>query len=193
MSKPIAVAAANSILVLESARASQESGYFDPILIGDVAAIQRHADTMEWDLAGCRLVEAADESMCAATSVSLVRAREASAIMKGDLHTDVLLSAVLDKAGGLRTGRRLSHIYGVSVPHSPRFFLITDSGVNVAPDVATKVDIVRNAVDLAHALGNRKPRVAVLSAIEKPTAKIPSSIEARMVMELVMARPRLLY
>lgn len=187
MSLPIAVAAANSILALESARASQESGHFSPILIGDGATIRAHADAIKWALDDCRVVEAPDETACAEAAVALVRAGEADAIMKGDLHTDVLLSAVLNKNDGLRTDRRLSHVYSMSVPHLGRSFLITDSGVNVAPDVATKVDIVRNAVDLAHALGNRKPRVAVLSAIETPTAKIPSSVEARMVMELVMA------
>lgn len=185
--RPIAIAAAKSKMVLESARAAYEGGYFIPVLIGDVAQIERYAREMAWDLSGCRLIGATDDVACAAVAAELVRRCEASAIMKGNLHTDILLTAVLDKKVGLRTNRRLSHIYRMTDPHSSRALLITDSGVNVAPDVATKVDIVRNAVDMAHALGNMKPRVAILSAIEKPTPKMPSSIAAREVRDLILA------
>lgn len=185
--RPIAVAAANSKMVLASARAAYEGGFFIPVLIGDVAQIERHAREIAWDLGECRLIGAADDVACAVVAAELVRRREASAIMKGNLHTDILLTAVLDKKVGLRTNRRLSHVYRMTDPHSSRAFLITDSGVNVAPDVATKVDIVRNAVDMAHALGNMKPRVAILSAIEKPTPKMPSSIAAREVRDQILA------
>jgi phosphate acetyltransferase len=185
--QPMAIVAATSPAVLQSVRAAQQRGLIEPILIGASARMREAAAMIGWDLAGCQFIDAADEAAAAAEAVALVRAGAVASIMKGHLHTDTLLSAVLDRERGLRTGRRLSHIYHMALPGDPRTYLVTDSGVNVAPDIATKVDIVRNAVDLAHALGNRRPRVAILSAIEEPTSRIPSSVDARKVADIVAA------
>jgi phosphotransacetylase len=183
----LAVVSATSQSSLESVRVAQSRGLIAPILVGAERRTRQAAAAIGWDLAGCEFIEKSDDHAAAAAAVALVRAGAATGIMKGHLHTDVLLTAVLDRSRGLRTGRRLSHIYHMTLPNSGRTLIVTDSGVNVAPDVAAKIDIVSNAVDFAHGLGNERPRVAVLSAIEEPTDRIPSSIEARKVAEHIAA------
>lgn len=108
----------------------------------------------------------------------MARAGEVQALMKGSLHSDELLCAVVNAQCGLRTGRRISHVFVLDVPRYPKPLMITDAAINVAPDFAAKVDIVQNAIDLAHALGIRQPKVAVLSAVETVTPKLRSSMEA---------------
>jgi len=110
--------------------------------------------------------------------VALVRAGEASMLMKGALHTDELMHEVVQSATGLRTARRLSHVYVMDVPAYPRLLLVTDAAINIAPDLAQKRDIVRNAIDLAHLLGIDTPRVAILSAVETVTADLRSTLDA---------------
>jgi phosphate acetyltransferase len=107
-----------------------------------------------------------------------VRAGEVEALMKGSLHTDELLHAVVSSATGLRTARRMSHVFVMDVPTYPRLLLVTDAAVNIAPDLAVKADIARNAIDLARVLGLKKPKVAVLSAVETVNPKIPSTVDA---------------
>lgn len=181
--EPMAIVAANSAVVLESARNACARGLIDPILIGSPLMIAGIAEEMEWHLGGIRVVAAASDEEAAHTGVSMVRSGEARLLMKGHLHTDVLMRAVLDRYAGLRTGRRMSHVFHMSVPYSRRELMITDAAVNVAPDLPTKIDIVRNATDLARALGRERPRVALLSATEQPSNGIPSSIEAAIVMK----------
>ncbi len=173
-----ALAAAGNPTALEGARLAHAAGLIVPILVGDPAAIAAAAATIGWDLAGVRVVAAADEPAAATAAVALVRAGEADALMKGHLHTDVLLRAVLDRTAGLRAGRRLTHAFHMSMDGRFPPLLITDAAVNVAPDPATMRDIVLNAIDLARALGDAVPRVALLSASETPTASLPSSIAA---------------
>lgn len=180
--EPTAVVAATSAVVLESAREATARGLIEPILIGSPAVIARLAGEMGWSLDGIRIVPADSEDEAARAGVALVRSGEARLLMKGHLHTDILMRAVLDRETGLRTGRRISHVFHMSVPYSARELMITDAAINVAPDHRTKLDIVRNAVDLAHALGNRRPRVALLSATEQPSSSVPSSLEAAAVM-----------
>lgn len=186
--EPTAVVAANAAVVLESARAAQAQGLIEPILVGSPPLVHRAAEEIGWDIAGCRLVAAESEAEAARAGVGLARSGEARMLMKGHLHTDVLMQAVLDRRDGLRTGRRLTHVFHMSVPYSERELLITDAAVNVAPDLATKLDIVRNAVDLAHALGLERPRVALLSATEQPSDGIPSSREAAAVVRAFAER-----
>ena len=181
--EPMAIVAANSAVVMESARDASARGLIEPILIGPPAIITRLAEEMQWDLSGIKVVPTASEEEAAHAGVSMVRSGEARLLMKGHLHTNVLMRAVLDRYAGLRTGRRVSHVFHMSVPYSRRELMITDAAVNVAPDLQTKIDIVRNATDLARALGYERPRVALLSATEEPSNGIPSSVEAAAVMK----------
>jgi phosphate acetyltransferase len=175
---PTAVASAGSPTAIEGARLAYEGGLIVPLLVGDPEAIGDAAGAIGWDISGLRVVPAMDDAAAAAASVALVRGGEARALMKGHLHTDTLLRAVLDRGTGLRCGRRLTHVFHMSL--SGRFppMLITDAAVNVAPDHATMRDIVLNAIDLARILGDAVPRVALLSATEEATSSVPSSVAA---------------
>lgn len=174
---PVAVAAANSPVALESARRAQEQGVMEPVLVGFEDIIHRLADAMDWDLDGVRIVPARDEADAAARAVALARSGEVGAVMKGHLHTDTLLLAALDKTRGLRTGRRFTHAFNISIP-GWRDLIVSDCAVNIAPNLDTKLDIIRNAVDLAHALGNANPRVAILSCTEEVTERVQSAMDA---------------
>lgn len=176
--QPMAVAGADNLMVMWSARQATEAGLIDPVLVGDTDEIGALAETMGWDVSGFRLVEAPGEKEAPAAAVALARAGEVSFIMKGHVHTDALMAAVVNRETGLRVGRRLSHIFHMTVPGSERVLMITDGAVNVAPDVDTKLDIINNAVALAHALGKPNPHVAVLSGTETPIPSMPSSMEA---------------
>ncbi|HVB81519.1 MAG TPA: bifunctional enoyl-CoA hydratase/phosphate acetyltransferase [Candidatus Binataceae bacterium] len=175
---PTAVVGANVNVVLESARLATDHGLMEPVFVGDPNVIRRIAHSMQWDIADYRVVEADDDVAAAEKSVAMARNGEVKVLMKGYLHTDVLIRAVLDRRMGLRTGQRLSHVYYMSLADIDREMIITDSGVNIAPDVEVKLDIVLNAVALAHALDCQRPRVALLSATEEPTERMPSSVEA---------------
>lgn len=175
---PTAVVNAGSVLPLQSARLAYEKGLIEPVLVGDCCEIRAAAKQIDWDISDLRLVNAGDEVAAARASVALARHREVTSLMKGNLHTDNLLRAVLSRQDGLRTESRLSHVFHMTVPGSDRSICITDAAINVLPNLDVKLDIARNAVALLHALGNQKPRVAVLSATEQVTDKVPSSLEA---------------
>jgi phosphate acetyltransferase len=130
------------------------------------------------DIATLPIVETEHSHASALRAVELVREGKAEALMKGSLHTDELMSAVVKSDGGLRTARRLSHCFVMDVPRHAEALIITDAAVNIAPTLADKVDILQNAIDLAHALGVVEVRVAILSAVETVNPKIPSTIEA---------------
>ncbi|MBT6094836.1 MAG: bifunctional enoyl-CoA hydratase/phosphate acetyltransferase [Rhodospirillaceae bacterium] len=174
----MAVAGADHPVALESARQAARSGLIDPVLVGDAEAIQAIAREAEWDISGYQLVDAAGEDKAPAAAVALARSGEVATLMKGHVHTDALMKAVVNRDAGLRTGRRLSHVFHMTVPNSERVLLITDGAVNVAPDTATKIDIINNAVQLSHALGNTKPHVAMLSGTESVINAMPSSVDA---------------
>jgi phosphate acetyltransferase len=150
----------------------------EPILVGPVERIRRAADLVGLDIGGVELVDAEHSYASAAKAVELVRAGKAKALMKGSLHTDELMGAVVSGARGIRTERRISHCFIMDVPGHPDPLIITDAAVNIAPDLEAKVDIIQNAIDLAHAMGAEQPRVAILSAMETVTTKVPSTIEA---------------
>src|SRR5579859_2146115 len=140
--------------------------------------VDQAAEAAGLDIGAFRLVDAPHSEAAAAEAVALVRRGEAALLMKGSLHTDELLHAVLSPDCGLRTGRGLSHVYLMDVPAYPRPLLLTDAAVNIAPDLERKRDIVQNAVDLAHVMGVETPRVAVLSAVETINPKMPSTLDA---------------
>jgi phosphate acetyltransferase len=153
-------------------------GLIAPVLVGPEEKVRAVARAEKVDLGPYRLVPVAHSHEAAAKAVELARAGEVEALMKGSLHTDELLGAVMPSAAGLRTARRISHVFVMDVPSYPRMLLITDAAINIAPKLEEKVDIVQNAIDLAHVLGIERPKVAVLSAVETVTSKIPSTLEA---------------
>ena len=165
-----------------------DAGLAVPVLIGEADAIAAIARDMEWDIGSLRVVAANDERRAAETATALARGGEVAALMKGHVHTETLLRAVLARRAGLRTGRRVSHVFHMTVPGHQRVLHITDAVVNVRPGVDDKIDIVLNAVDLARALGTDEPKVALLSGAETPNPSLPSSMEAAEVVRRVNAR-----
>jgi phosphate acetyltransferase len=153
-------------------------GIIDPVLVGPEDKIRNVAKAEEVDLSPYRIVPTPHSHAAAEKAVELARAGEVEALMKGSLHTDELLAPVVPSATGLRTSRRISHVFVMDVPSYPRMMLITDAAINIYPKLEEKVDIVQNAIDLAHALGIVKPKVAILSAVETVNPKMESTIEA---------------
>ena len=149
-----------------------------PVLIGDAARIHAVADTAGLNLGDCMIVDAPTEAEAAAAAVGMVRDRKTRAIMKGSLHTDVLMHAVVSIDGGLRTGRRISHVFLIAAPRYPEILFVTDAAINIFPDLDCKRDIVQNAIDLHIGLGLGEPRVALLSAVEVINSRIPGTIDA---------------
>ena len=149
-----------------------------PTLVGPRQKIEAVAAEHGLDLSACEIVEAAHSHEAAARGVELLREARGEILMKGSLHTDELMRAVLRGDTGLRTERRVSHVFAMDVASYPKPLLITDAAINIFPDLEVKRDIVQNAIDLARGLGLEEPRVAVLSAVETVNPKIPSTIEA---------------
>jgi phosphotransacetylase len=155
-----------------------ELGLIAPILVGPELKIRMAAEAAGADISAFRLEATAHSHASAERSVALVRSGEATLLMKGSLHTDEVMHAVADPACGLRTERRISHVYLHSTPAYPRPLLVTDAAVNIAPSLMEKRDIVQNAIDLAHVLGVEAPKVAILSAVETINPKLPSTLDA---------------
>ncbi len=158
--------------------AARDRGLIAPILIGPEEKIRRVAAEAGLDLAGLPLDPVPHSHAAAARAVELVRRAEARAIMKGSLHTDELLAEVVRRDMGLRTARRISHVFVLQVPGYDRLLFVTDGAVNIDPTLEEKADIVQNAIDLASALGVARPRVAILSAVETVTSKLRSTLDA---------------
>src|SRR5262249_19247815 len=155
-----------------------QRGLITPVLVGPEDKIRAVARAEGVDLGPFQLISVAHSHAAAAKAVELARAGEAEALMKGSLHTDGLLGGVVPSATGLRPSRRLSHVFVMDVPSYPRMLLITDAAVNIFPKLEDKVDIIQNAIDLAHVLGIEQPKVAILSAVETVTSKMASTIDA---------------
>jgi len=175
---PTAVAYPCDALSLGAVVEAAQAGLIEPILIGPAKQIQAVAITEGIDIAAFRLVDVPTVHAAAAKAVALVHAGEARMLMKGSLHTDALMHEVVTDATGLRTDRRLSHVYLMDVPRYPRPLMVTDAAINITPDVEAKRDIIQNAIDLAHVMGIETPRVALLSAVETVNPKIRSTMEA---------------
>jgi phosphate acetyltransferase len=158
---------------------SAQAGIIRPILVGPENKIRDIAGRHGLDLAGFELVNAAHSDEAAARSVELIHAAKGEMLMKGSLHTDELMRAVTAKVGGLRTDRRISHVFVMDVPAYAETLFVTDAAINIFPDLDAKRDIIQNAIDLYTQAGfGASPRVAILSAVETVTSKIPSTIEA---------------
>ena len=163
---------------LKGAVEAAELGLLKPILVGPRARILALAKEFQLDISDHELVDAPHSHASAAAAVLLAREGQAEMLMKGSLHTDELMGAVVATATGLRTERRISHVFVMDVPGLDRPILITDAAINIFPTLEDKRDIVQNAIDLALALGVKEPKVAILSAVETVTPKIPSTVEA---------------
>ena len=153
-------------------------GLIEPILVAPRGRLEAVAASDRIDITGWPIVETAHSHDSAAQGVALVRAGKAEVLMKGSLHSDELLTELINPATGLRTARRVSHCFVMDVPSYPHLLIITDAAVNIAPTLADKADIVQNAIDLAGTLGLDPVRVAVLSAMETVNPAVPSTIEA---------------
>jgi len=175
-----AIVHAVSANVLQAAREAHEAGLITPVLVGPAARTREAAEAAGVDISTWQLVDAEHSHDAAAKAVALAAAREVDALMKGSLHSDELMGAVVKSDAGLRTERRISHAFLIDQESYSKAFIITDAAVNIAPDLATKVDIVQNAVDLWHALfgADILPKVAVLAAVETVNPKMIATLDA---------------
>jgi phosphate acetyltransferase len=163
---------------LKGALLAAEANLIDPILIGPEQKIRSVAEENHFDLGQHRIVNVRHSHEAAAMAVTLIRNGDAEALMKGSLHTDELMAEVIASRTGLRTDRRISHVFLMDVPTYPRPVMITDAAVNILPTLMEKVDIIQNAIDLAHIIGTPEPKVAILSAVETVNPKIQSTLDA---------------
>jgi len=175
---PCAVAHPCDESSLRGAVEAAELGLIRPILVGPSARIAAVADQFRIDISRYEVVDAPHSAASAETAVRLAREGKAEMLMKGSLHSDEIMAAVVKRETGLRTSRRVSHCFVMDVPAIDRVVIITDAAVNIFPTLEDKVHIVQNAIDLAHALGMAQPKVAILSAMETINPKVPSTIEA---------------
>jgi phosphotransacetylase/acyl dehydratase len=153
-------------------------GFIIPVLVGPEDKIRKAAEEAQIDLGPYRIVTSAHSHESAQKAVALASAGEVEALMKGSLHTDEIMGAIVPTAAGLRTSRRISHAFVMDVATYPKMFIMTDAAVNIFPDLEVKRDIVQNAIDLSHALGIEMPKVGILSAVEMVNPKIPSTLDA---------------
>jgi phosphate acetyltransferase len=175
---PTAVAHPCDESSLRGAVEAAQAGMIVPILVGPKERMRSVATSIGLDIAGFDMVDATHSQAAAEKAVELVRSGKAELLMKGSLHSDELLGAATKRDTGLRTARRISHVFVMDVPTHPETLFITDAAVNIAPDLLAKRDIIQNAIDLYAGLGLGTPKVAILSAVETVTPNIPSTIEA---------------
>jgi phosphotransacetylase len=175
---PTAVAHPCEITALTGAMEAAELGLITPILVGPANKIKAIAKDAKIDLTNIAIVDASHSHESATKAVALIREGKAELLMKGSLHTDELMSAIVSREGGLRTSRRISHVFIMDVPTYHKVLIVTDGAINIAPTLEDKVDICQNAIDLAVSLGRDLPKVAILAAVETVTSKMPATIDA---------------
>jgi len=175
---PTAVAHPCEASALEGALEARDKGLIVPILVGPAAKIEQIARASGIALRNTQIVDAPHSQASAAKAVELVREGKAELLMKGSLHTDELLGAVVARETGLRTGRRISHVFIMDVPTYHKVVIVTDAAINISPTLEDKADICQNAIDLAIDLGLKQPKIAILAAVETVTSKMPATIDA---------------
>jgi phosphate acetyltransferase len=175
---PTAVAHPCEASALAGAIEAGANGLIIPILVGPAERIGEVAKTSGIDLGKTRVVDVPHSHAAAARAVELVRHGEAELLMKGSLHTDELLGAVVARETGLRTGRRISHVFIMDVPTYHKVLIVTDAAINIAPTLEDKADICQNAIDLAVSLGVERPKVAILAAVETVNSKMQATLDA---------------
>jgi phosphate acetyltransferase len=179
------IVGAGSRLALETAVEARRLGLIEPILVGPASDIERVAEEIGCDLAEFERLDAADEASIAAISAQAARDHEAGFVIKGSVHTDAYLRAFLSRNAGFRTERLASHIFHMTAPGLRKPLLISDAAFNVAPSVEQRIQIAANAIDVARAIGIETPDIAVLSATESVIESMPSSVEARAIVEVL--------
>ena len=182
---PTAVAHPCEATALAGALEAAENGLIVPILVGPAGKIRQVAEQAGLSLDGVRIIDVSHSHGAAAKAVELVRTGEAELVMKGSLHSDELLGAVVARDTGLRTGRRISHVFVMDVPAYHKVLIVTDAAINIAPGLEDKVDICQNAIDLAVSLGLSRPKIAVLAAVETVTTRMPATIDAACLCKMV--------
>jgi phosphotransacetylase len=175
---PTAVAHPCEETALSGAVEAAQAGLITPILVGPVKKIEETAKSAGIDLGDLEVVDTPNSAASGTQAVALVREGRAEVLMKGSLHSDELLSAIVSREGGLRTGRRISHVFIMDVPTYHKVLIVTDAAINIAPTLEDKVDICQNAIDLAISLGREKPKVAILAAVETVNSKMQATIDA---------------
>lgn len=175
---PFAVVHPCDALSLQGALQATRQGLIKPILVGPKAKIRAAAESNGLDLDDCRIEDVPHSHAAAARAVAMVHAGKVAALLKGALHTDELMGAVLDREHGLRTERRASHVFALEVSTYPKPLFLTDGAINISPGLLHKRDIAQNAIDLAHAIGIKVPKVAILSAVETVNPAIVSTLDA---------------
>lgn len=178
---PTAVAHPCEESALTGAVEAAQAGLIEPVLVGPAAKIEETAKSANIDLGKLEIVDAQHSVDSAKKAVDLVKQGRAEVLMKGSLHSDELLGAIVSRDGGLRTGRRISHVFVMDVPTYHKVLIITDAAINIAPTLEDKVDICQNAIDLVNSLRHdnpEKPKVAILAAVETVTTKMPATLDA---------------
>lgn len=175
---PTAVAHPCEATALGGAVEAAQKGLIAPLLVGPADKIAEVAKSAQIDLGDLPIVDVPHSHASAAKAVELIREGKAEILMKGSLHTDELMSAIVSREGGLRTGRRISHVFIMDVPTYHKVLIVTDAAINISPTLEDKVDICQNAIDLANSLGLTRPKVAILAAVETVTSKMPATIDA---------------
>ena len=175
---PTAVVHPCEATALEGAVEAAQKGLIQPLLVGPAVKIREVASASGIDISNLEIIDVPHSHASAATAVRLIREGKAEILMKGSLHTDELMSAVVSRDGGLRTGRRISHVFIMDVPTYHKVLIVTDAAINIAPTLEDKVDICQNAIDLAHSLGLEKPKLAILAAVETVTSKMTATLDA---------------
>ena len=178
---PTAVAHPCEESALTGAVEAAQAGLIEPILVGPAAKIEQTARSANIDLGKFKIIDTAHSVESAKRAVDLVKEGRAEVLMKGSLHSDELLSAIVSRDGGLRTGRRVSHVFVMDVPTYHKVLIVTDAAINIAPTLEDKVDICQNAIDLVTSLRqdkSEKPKVAILAAVETVTTKMPATLDA---------------
>ena len=180
---PVGIVSAHQAAAMESAKQAFELNLIKPIFIGDKSGIQEEAKTLDWDINNFEIIDQSEDKEAAIIGAQLARDNEIKVLVKGNLHTDTLMRAYLKKEFALIEKRRLSHIWHMTTPNNNKPLFITDGALNVSPRIDVKMHILFNAVEFAKKTGVSKPRVAVLSGTEDPIESMPSSMDAREVME----------
>ncbi|MGI9232443.1 MAG: phosphate acetyltransferase [Woeseiaceae bacterium] len=175
---PTAVAHPCGAFALAGAMEAAGEGLIRPILVGPAERIRDVADEAQVTLGDVEIIETSHSHESALKAVQLVHSGRAELLMKGSLHTDELMAAVVSREGGLRTARRISHVFLMDVPTYHKALIVTDAAINIAPTLEDKVDICQNAIDLINLIGTARPKVAILAAVESVTSKMPATIDA---------------
>ena len=185
--KRAAVAGADTEVALVSARSAEQAGLIEPVLVGNAPEMRRIAKRIGWSLDKAEVIGVDDEHRASLKAVELARSGEVELLMKGSVHTESLMRAVVNREHGLRTGRLMSHVFQMTFPGTERSLYITDAVLNVAPSVTHRLDITRNAAGFLNEIGVVRPKVAVLSAAEVKNPSMPSSIEAAHIADAALA------